>query len=516
VKVVFRADASLEIGSGHVMRCLTLAHALRERGAECRFVCRNHQGNLLALIRNQGFDVQTLLKKGGESLAPADTNEQHLAHASWLEGTWRDDAEATREVLGDTCIDWLIVDHYALDARWESALRPLCRKILVIDDLADRMHDCDLLLDQNLVANMANRYRGKVPDQCGLLSGPDYALLQSEYAKLHFCALPRKGLVRQVLVYFGGADSDNMTGMAIAAFLSLGREDVSLDVVINPESAHAEAIRSQVEGRSQITLHAQLPTLAQLMAKADLAIGAGGATTWERCCLGLPAIVVTLADNQRPATKELNQQGLVRWLGHKDEVSESMLTLYLGNILDEGLLSACSEKCWQLVDGLGASRVSEFIMLNTETPLVARLACLDDETLILGWANDPLVRNNSFNSGHIDPIAHHTWFCDRLRELDHCRFYVVETTDALPVGQVRFQKEGDAWEVHYALDARVRGRGVAKPLLKTALMAFQQSTDKAQVFGRVRGANAASSQVFEGLGFVSEKKGGDIVYHRSL
>ena len=508
LKIIFRTDASLEIGTGHVMRCLTLARALRDRGAECRFICREHPGNLLDLIRRQGFEAVALPAQDEYAQHPDKEDEQPLAHAAWLGAHWCTDAEQTRVGAGDTAIDWLIVDHYSLDARWESALRPECRKIMVIDDLADRTHDCNLLLDQNLFRDMADRYEGKVPAHCGLMLGPVYALLQPDYADLHPRVPPREGPVRRVLVYFGGADADNLTGRAISAFLTLEQENASLDVVINPSSPHAESIRGQVAGHAQITLHEGLPSLAPLMVRADLAIGAGGATSWERCCLGLPALVITLAENQKPIAAGLDRQGLIRWLGHKDEVSETKLAQALKGVLDAGLSHDWSERCQQQVDGRGVERVVSILLLNAKTKLKARLARLDDEGLILQWANDPLVRQNAFAPAPIAPATHRAWFRKRLRDPEHCRLYMVETDDGFPVGQVRFERSDETWEIDYTLDAHARGRELGKPLLQTAMLALRASTNDALLFGRFKDANRASRRVFEALGFESKKTEG--------
>lgn len=515
MKVIFRTDASLDIGTGHVMRCLTLADALSERGAECRFVCREHPGNLLGLIRERGFEAAALPLPADTALHSVQPDEQPPVHAAWLGADWRSDAEAMRAALGESQVEWLIVDHYALDARWETALRPHCRKLMVIDDLADRPHDCDLLLDQNLVADRSHRYYGRVPAHCGLMLGPEYALLQSQYAELHPRVPPREGPVRRVLVYFGGADSNNMTGMAIAAFLSFDREDVALDVVINPKSPHAGAIRRQVEGQQHIMLHAGLPSLAPLMVQADLAIGAGGATSWERCCLGLPSLVITLAENQKPIAAELDLQGLIRWLGHQGEISEDMLAQALKEIIDAGLTPAWSEDCQRLVDGRGAERVCSMLMLNAQTPLQARLARLDDEALILQWANDPLVRQNAFATGAIDPAIHRAWFRRRLRDLENCRLYILETQDGFFVGQVRFERSGEVWEIDYALDARARGREIGKTLLHTAMLVLRANLSETTLLvGRVKISNTASQKVFESLGFHGENSDDQVCIYR--
>lgn len=500
---VFRADASLEIGTGHVVRCLTLAEALREKGAQCRFVCREFPGNLIDRVRQQGLEVRVLPYRS--DWQPSETQP---AHAAWLGADWAADAEETLAALGEEAIDWLVVDHYGIDARWEGLLRTRAKKILAIDDLADRPHDCDLLLDQNLVANLEHRYDGKLPENCGRLLGPEYALLQPQYAELHPRIPPREGPIQRVLVYFGGADTDNLTGKTVAAFLRLGRADIRLDVVADPVSPHYAALCRLIEGHKGIKLHGSLPSLAPLMAQADLAIGAGGASSWERCCLGLPALVVTLAENQKPIAAELHRNGLIRWLGHKDEIDEAALAEAMASLFETGLHVEWSEWCWALVDGRGVERVAGFLMLGPQTKLKARLARLDDEALILRWANDPVTRRNAFNPSRIDPATHRAWFRQRLRNIENCRLYVIETDEGLPIGQVRLERSDGTWEIHYALDSCARQRGLGKPLLEAALLALRKESQGALLLGRVKEGNQPSRRVFESLGFTPENQGG--------
>ena len=429
LQIVFRTDASRAIGTGHVMRCLSLAGALVRRGAEVSFVSREHDGHLCDLIEEQGFPVHRLP-------APAEdfTSEATPAHAAWLGTTWQEDADQTRAVIKTLGVkpDWLVVDHYALDSRWEHTLRPLVGRIFVIDDIADRTHDCDLLLDQNLFADMQTRYAGKVPEDCRLLLGPEYALLQPIYAELHDRIPPREGTVKRILISFGGADRDNLTGRALAAFLGLNRPDIDVDVVISDSSPYVLDIQNQVAGHANIHLHGNLPTLAPLMAKADLAIGAAGTTSWERLCLGLPALVVTLAENQRPIADGLHRQGLVRWLGHKDEVSEQSIRQALTKLIEEGIDEEWSLHCRVAVDGRGVDRTGAVLTITAETPLQVRHARLSDEGLLLAWANDQETRQNSFLPDPIPAEDHRRWFRSRLRDLDGCRLYVVETEEGSP------------------------------------------------------------------------------------
>ena len=350
--VVVRADASLTIGQGHVVRCLSLASGLRERGATVTFVSREDDGDLSGPIEGLGFDVARLPALGGESAIDVE-------QACSVDSAWRHDAEQTTGVIRDraACPDWLVVDSYALDSLWEASLRPSARRILAIDDLADRPHDCDVLLDQNLVAGMETRYAGRVPAGCELLLGPRYALLQPIYAELHGRTPPRAGAIRRMLVFFGGADLDNLTGRVVAAFLALHRADIELDVVISAGSPCAPGIRRQVAGHANIVVHCDLPTLAPLIAKADVAIGAAGATTWERLCLGLPSVVITLASNQEPIALELHRRGLVHLLGRSVDVDETMIRAALLDLVGTELDAAWSERCSHVVDGRGTARV---------------------------------------------------------------------------------------------------------------------------------------------------------------
>ncbi|CBE68845.1 MAG: UDP-2,4-diacetamido-2,4,6-trideoxy-beta-L-altropyranose hydrolase [Candidatus Methylomirabilis oxygeniifera] len=360
-RIIIRADASLTIGMGHVMRCLTLAMALKGKGAEILFVSREHPGHLCQEIAARGCGVFRLPVMSEFRADDTTDGVNLLKHAHWLGASWEQDAEETSEAIGGIfgTVDWLIIDHYALDARWESALRSHTKRLMVIDDLADRSHDCDLLLDQNLFSNGEARYAGKVPAHCGLMLGPQYALLQPEYAELHDRVPPRDGPIRRILVYFGGADVGNLTGMAIEAFLTLGRSDIDLDVVVNGSSPHAESICQQTAGYANVHLHSGLPTLAPLMVRADLAIGAGGTTTWERCCLGLPSLVITLADNQRPIASELARRRGIRWLGHTGQVTVDAMERAIRELIEaRAALTRMSARALERVDGLGATRVS--------------------------------------------------------------------------------------------------------------------------------------------------------------
>ncbi len=355
--VFFRTDASLTIGHGHVMRCLTLAGALRMHGLQSTFVCKQHAGHLCELIEKRGFAVVRL------PIAETVSSVLKTSHASWLGSSLVEDAELTRLAIERTGArpQWLVVDHYALDRHWETLLRPVVDQLMAVDDLADRSHDCDVLLDQNFFLNLQQRYVDKAPPECTMLLGPKYALLQPVYAELHARAEP-KSAVRRIFMFFGGADAENLTGRAISAFRKLERPDIRLDVVMTNGSANYDAIQKQVFGHSNICLHGSLPSLGPVMATADLAIGAGGATVWERLCLGLPSVVISLAENQKPVCRDLASAGLIRYLGFQDQVDEGLIRGALSDIIDSKAISEWSRLCYAVCDGGGASRVAETIL----------------------------------------------------------------------------------------------------------------------------------------------------------
>jgi UDP-2,4-diacetamido-2,4,6-trideoxy-beta-L-altropyranose hydrolase len=355
MKIAFRVDASSQIGTGHFMRCLTLASALKQREADIRFISRSLTEHFQDMLNEKNIELISI----ENDLNPTPVDD--LAHAHWLGMSQQQDAQETLHALSGQMWDWLIVDHYGLDARWENLCRPLAKKIFVIDDLADRKHNCDLLLDQNLVADKDTRYFGKVPEHCGLLLGPEYALLQPIYAELHNRVPQRNGKIQRILIYFGGADIENLTGLALAAFIQLERPDIHVDVVLGSVCLHAASIKDQIKEYSNIIIHRNLPNLAYLMIQADLAIGACGVTSWERLCLGLPSLVITVAENQRTAAEELHRLGLIQLLGHKDSVDEQHFQTILVKLTQGRKNPFKLNKYFSTIDGKGLGKVFKYL-----------------------------------------------------------------------------------------------------------------------------------------------------------
>lgn len=360
MNIAIRVDASAEIGIGHFIRCMTLANALQLEGHKLKFLYRELPDELIEKLADAGHQAQSIKHIG-------QTNDvDELAHASWLKTSQSADADAAIAALGDQHYDWLIVDHYGLDHRWETRLLRVVDKIMVIDDLADRKHNCHLLLDQNFTDEVKERYDPLTSKNCTILLGPEYALLMPEYAKLHQQAKPRQE-IRSIMISYGGADNFNMTGKTIDALLSLDHTQYTVNITSPLASPFLAEIREKLSDHKNFILHDHLPSLAPLMAKTDLAFGAVGATSWERLCLGVPTIAVTLADNQINIARKLHDEKLIAWLGEAESIGSDDIKNYFVSILKTGNLQQWSENCMAFCDGAGTAKlVDRFSKLRSE------------------------------------------------------------------------------------------------------------------------------------------------------
>lgn len=317
MNIVFRADASCQLGIGHVMRCLTLAKELSRNGCEVLFVCRAIAGDMREYIAQKGFQLSSISLPEGHPYA------------------WEEDASQSKERIlkWGRPVDWLVVDHYQLDERWEGRVRRHTDHLMAIDDLANRRHACDLLLDQNYYTNMKARYDGLVPDDCVLLLGPEYVLLREEFRKESLGKRERDGHISNVLVFFGGGDADNLTMRAVRAIAHLSVSGIYADVVVGMSNPLRNAIARACESIPNITFHCQTERMAELIEKADICLGAGGISTWERAVLGLPSVTVVCAENQFETTRDMANMGAIRYIGRAENVYEQQLSDALNELI---------------------------------------------------------------------------------------------------------------------------------------------------------------------------------------
>ena len=443
---LIRADASLQIGSGHIMRCLTLAHKLRQQHHRITFITRAHQGHLADTIRQQGFDC-ILLPLPDHATTSAQPQRQPetacnelppsppapaIPHAAWLATSQAQDITDCAPHIRALAPDWIICDHYALAAAWQTAARALCHsKIMVIDDLHDRAHDADLLLDQNH-AHTAADYAPLVPPSCRILTGTRYALLRDEFAQHRTISLHQRATppARQpetalphsqnILINLGGVDKDNHTLavlQALSAYVSgsLKALPIRATIIMGATAPHLARIQHYAATApypSQVIANA--PNMAELMTQATWAIGAAGSSSWERCALGLPTLLITIADNQRPIAAQLQSAGAALAL-EANQIPRPTFQAALAHLMQPENQHRISQAAAQLCDAHGAERVAQHLAQITTAPQAQlRPATAADCHLIHTWRNHPSIRRMMF---HPDPIPlpqHQTWFAAQL------------------------------------------------------------------------------------------------------
>lgn len=542
----FRVDAGSRIGLGHVSRSLALAKELLRAGARVVWIARRLPAEWRATLISLGIELYTLPDLYGPSLVSSSA----LAPGG---APWERDAHHTLQILGSTRppFDLLVVDHYELDAKWESRMRSLATMILAIDDAHDdrpgRAHDCDFLLDP--AASRAPRALTHVPSHCRSLTGTGYALVDPEYARWRLHAMARRAKrggtgaatgpqatdrdrtaqpVRRVLVSFGGVDHTNATAKAIEALRRCEFEG-EVDVVLGELAPHLHAVKGLVEqSLPQGRLHVGRSNLASLMAFADLAIGAAGNTSWERCTLGLPSIVISTAPNQQNVARALAEQAAALYLGDDEKVTVDALAQALRELLtDRDRLASMAHRAATLCDGLGAARVALHLLPERAKDggaVTLRRMEPGDREQLYAWQTDPSTRRYSRTPKPPVYEEHCRWFAAKLSD-PACLFHMIEH-DGVAAGVVRLDPlamprtpgapedspavfPGDsmeatfgatfeaAFEVSILVDPAKKGRGIGKAALK----ALRRLIPWATLHAWVHPENTASQRLFESAGY---------------
>lgn len=481
MRAVFRFDASPALGAGHAYRCMTLARALAQLGWHCH-----------GIVNREAVDT-----------VPALRNNPSLT----LSGI----ADCERRGA-----DLLVVDHYGLDAGWESACRGWARQILVIDDLADRQHDCDLLLDQTL-GRRANDYAGLIPAKSTLLTGSDFALLRADFARSRQASLHRRGNatgLKRILVSLGATDPGNHSLVALQAIAASGLP-LQVDVVLGAAAPHREAVAAQIaEMPQQTELHINIENMPALMKAADLAIGAAGTSTWERCCLGLPSLLLVIAENQRLTAETVDATGAARLIPGPRAEMVGQIADALGVLAADGeALQAMATQAAKICDGRGCDRLGLALVragrAKNGRPVSLRLAEAADEDLVLQWQRHPTTRRFSRNPQVPSAAEHHRWFQARLADPD-CLLTLI-TLDGAPAGVLRLDSaepraaalEAQAFEISILVSPEHRGLGIALEALQFARR-WQQN---AAIIAEVLPGNDASTALFKAARYEPGAKG---------
>ncbi|MDR7920707.1 UDP-2,4-diacetamido-2,4,6-trideoxy-beta-L-altropyranose hydrolase [Thermosynechococcus sp. HY213] len=485
--IVFRADSATHIGTGHIMRCMTLATALREQGATCIFICRNHPNNIIALVQKKGFRVYEL-PRGAEPTTAADLGVPQQV-----------DAAQTKQIIEslEATPDWLVVDHYGIDKAWEQQLRPVVKQIFVIDDLANRFHDCDVLLDQNYTHRW-DRYVGLVPPHCCQLLGPEYALLRSEFIAARE-KLERQGRPpfdpRKVLVFFGGIDPQNYTTRALQILREIG--DFAPEVVIGGANPHRAEVESQMQYFPEGQLHIQTDQMPDIMLRCSWYLGSGGSITWERMCLGLTGIVVVTSDNQIEFCEALHADGFDVVIFDISRLEE----LVKKNLNSSNLDTKLGLKNILITDGKGIKKVVlKMTRLIEQKQLWLRPASQNDLINLFYWANDINVRQNSWNQGFITLNQHNKWFNNKLNS-DKVKIYILMYKD-IPIGQIRYDFFNEKWLIDYSITSALRGFGIGSKLLELGeKYLLKERGSPLRISAEVKEKNTVSVACFQKSGY---------------
>jgi UDP-2,4-diacetamido-2,4,6-trideoxy-beta-L-altropyranose hydrolase len=426
MKAIFRADASQSIGSGHIYRCLSLADMLHKTGWSCAFACTEETLTIVPALATRGYDI-----------LPPDA---------------------------DVPCDLLVIDHYELDASYETPARDWASRSVVIDDLADRAHDCDVLLDMTY-GRSPRAYEGLTPDEATLLCGSTYALLRPEFAAHRAEALARRHSLQAppcVLVSLGSTNLGNVTGRVLDGLSGFDRP-VHVDVVMGSGAYAYEEVR-QIADKNGYTLHTDTQDMARLMVSADIAIGAGGTSSWERCALGLPTLLIELADNQSLIADALDAQGAVFNLGRLEDFNPFHLQNTLRDLFETpSALAAMSAKAASICDGRGLERVhpallADEIAKNGHTVRLRLMEARDEERLLL-WQSEPETRRFARNPAIPSAEEHALWMTRTLEDAGALAYIIL--MDGLEAGHVRLNNRESHWEISILIDPAYHGMGVA-------------------------------------------------------
>lgn len=363
MKVLFRVDSSITIGIGHVMRCLTLADELHHQGAVIEFICRERKGHCGDLIQARGYGL-TLLSRRDEINSTADEKRRDI---HWLSVHWKQDCDETIASIGKHQPDWLIVDHYGIDNQWLDELKPHVGKVMAIDDLADRTLTCDILFDQTYNRQQMD-YQPLVPANCRMLLGTSYALLRSQFSRFRPKALKRRrefSGIRRIILSMGGMDQKNMIIEVLRGLdLVSWKEFPEVDIVISSRATNIESIaKSGLDHRLKVNILTDVDNMAEMMTRADIGIGAGGSSAWERCCLGLPSIVIKTAENQAEIINQLEKDGAILSCYDSHSFSPEDFAVSFKSLTGDSYQRTVDNAA-SVCDGLGAERTAKILLEN--------------------------------------------------------------------------------------------------------------------------------------------------------
>lgn len=483
-RVLMRADAHPAIGGGHLARCLALAAGLQRRGAMVAVACADVPGTPWQLVPSSIARLPL-----PADVAPASDADATLAAAR---AHW------------SAYPDVVVVDHYGLDARWERRIAQGGAQVLVIDDLADRDHECRWLLDQNLFAGgetvARDRYRERAGSNCVFLLGPRYALInQSIVAAAASPRVVASGKPR-VFVAMGLADPTGATVRVIQALRALAGVELEADVVIGAANPRRDEIEAAAREDQRLKVQLQPRDYAERLAASHIAVGAGGVSALERCLVGVPSVVLSIADNQVEPARGLCEAGAALYLGSVEESSERAISTAITLLLEsDELRRSLRSAGLRLVDGRGVERVSTHLLGSTRA-ITLRRAGADDADMVFPWRNAASTRRYIHDPRPLELPAHRAWFAARSADPD-CDLLIASASE-VPCGVLRFDISGARAEVSIYLDPSATGSGVGAAVLHAGSeWLARQRPNVSLIEATVLTGNDASARAFAAAGY---------------
>jgi UDP-2,4-diacetamido-2,4,6-trideoxy-beta-L-altropyranose hydrolase len=480
--VVFRADASPEIGAGHVMRCLALAKVLTGLGCNSVFAVSPETPATVPALERAGHEIQ-IVDAAAEDLVKT----------------------LTRRFTDP--VDWMVIDHYEIDAGTESMFRSLARNIMVIDDLADRPHDCDLLLDQ-APGRDSDDYAGLVPAHADVLAGPGYALLDPAYGEYRDRDLPGKSHRRaSIFVSFGATDPRNFTVRGLDALEGAALAG-PVNVVLGAAAPHREAVRTRLKAwDTEANLHIDTAEIIQLLADSMLAVGAGGVSALERCCCGVPSVIAVTADNQHAAAAGICAAGAAELIDLDDITGASISIADFAGQPDNLVRKTVAGKL--LCDGRGGRRVAMALVPERSVngaPVRLRPAAAEDENRILEWQRSPGARRFARNPDVPAAATHAAWMKTTLNDPE-VLLNIIEC-ERRAAGLLRLDRRPDresfpAFEVSILVAPDQHRAGIGK----AGLVLARRLVPGAVLLAAIHRDNTPSLSLFHGAGYIADGVG---------
>jgi len=488
--LLIRADASPEIGTGHVMRCLALAEAWLDTEGEVFFVFACDTPALEVRLKKEGIQLLQIRQKAGTL----------------------GDADETARIAHKHGADWIVVDGYHFGAEYQKTIKDAGLSLLFIDDYGHADHYyADIVLNQNVYANMS-LYKNYEPYTRFLL-GTKYALIRKEFLKWSGRHRDIPEVARKILVTLGGSDPDKVTLKVIEALRTVELDGLEVKVVVGSANPHFDLIHETVKGLSRFTIIKNAENMPELMAWADISISAGGSTCWELLFIGVPSIVIPIAENQEPIVKELRSQNIAKVIKVIDFKNQRELVKLIFEFLQSyKMRSAFSKRMAQYIDGKGLSRIISAICYNK---IKLRKVELSDCKKIWLWINDPLVRAVSFNPKPISLERHLEWFSSALIN-PNLVYYIAVDKNATPIGQARFKIESKEAVISVLVDPEYRGVSIGSLLIQDATEKFFIETGIGKINAFIKMGNEASRKAFIKAGYIEHglsDHNGENAYH---